>query len=39
MQTIVNELRAHWALERCENVLKLLKIYEDSYYFELVLEY
>ena len=29
----------HWALEQCQGVLKLLKIYEDPWVVKLVLEY
>ena len=35
----MNEIRAHWALDDCEGVLKLLRIHEDSSYIVLVLEY
>ena len=27
---LLNEIRAHWVLEHCEGVLKLLRIHEDS---------
>ena len=36
---LLNEIRAHWALERCEGVLKLLRIHEESEFIALVLEY
>lgn len=39
MQALFNEVRVHWALEHCQGVLKLLKIYEDPWVVKLVLEY
>lgn len=36
---LINEIQAHWAVEHCPGVLKLLAIHEDSCYVELVLEY
>ena len=39
MQALFNEIRVHWALEGCQGVLKLLKIYEDPWVVKLVLEY
>jgi hypothetical protein len=39
VDSLLNEIRVHWTLEKCEGALKLFSIYEDQYYFELVLEY
>lgn len=39
VQGLLNEISVHWALENCQGVLKLLKIYEDSVFIMLVLEY
>ena len=36
---ILNEIEAHWVLEHCEGVLKLLGLHEDSTYVILILEY
>lgn len=36
---LLNEIRVHWAVEQCEGVLRLHKIYEDAHFIELVLEY
>ena len=38
-QSLCNEIRVHWALDECDGVLKLLRIYEDSKSMMLVLEY
>ena len=38
-QSLFNEIRAHWTLEECDGVLKLLRIYEDTKSVMLVLEY
>lgn len=38
-QSLINEIRVHWALEQCDAVLKLLRIYENSSSVMLVLEY
>lgn len=37
--SLMNEISVHWALEHCQGVLKLLRIYEDEKYVMLVLEY
>jgi serine/threonine protein kinase len=39
VETLVNEIRAHWALEQCDGVLKILSIHEDKNFVVLVLEY
>lgn len=39
VKMLINEIRAHWALEHCEGILKLLKIYEDSHFLAFILEY
>ena len=39
VESLFNEVRVHWALEQCQGVLKLLKIYEDPWVVKLVLEY
>lgn len=38
-RALLDEIRVHWALEQCQGVLKLLKIYEDANVVRLVLEY
>ena len=35
----MNEIRVHWALEVCDNILRLNEIYEDKCNIYLVLEY
>jgi hypothetical protein len=39
MQTLINEIRAHWILEQCEGVLKTFAIYDNADYIVLALEY
>jgi serine/threonine protein kinase len=39
VESLLNEIRVHWTLEKCEGALKLFQIYEDPCYFELILEY
>jgi serine/threonine protein kinase len=36
---LINEIRAHWILEQCEGVLKILAIHDNDNYIILVLEY
>ena len=38
-ESLINEIRVHWAVEQCDGVLKLLRIYEDELSVMLVLEY
>lgn len=39
LPSLLNEIKAHWALEHCEGVLKLLGIHEDEKFIVLILEY
>ena len=39
LPSLLNEIKAHWALEHCEGVLKLLGIHEEESTIVLVLEY
>lgn len=39
LRSLLNEFRMHWALDQCENILRLLQIYEDQGNVYLVLEY
>lgn len=39
LQSLINEIRAHWVLEQCEGVLKILAIYDNDSFVVLVLEY
>ena len=39
LQLLLNEIKAHWALEHCEGVLRLLGIHEEDSTIVLVLEY
>ena len=39
VQSLLYEIQVHWALEQCQGVLQLLKIYEDAGFVMLVLEY
>ena len=39
LQSLLNEIKSHWALEHCDGILKLLGIHEDGSYVILVLEY
>ena len=39
IEILVNEIRAHWILEQCDGVLKILAIHEDANFIVLVLEY
>ena len=36
---LLTEIKAHWALEHCEGVIKLLSMHEDDQYIVLILEY
>jgi serine/threonine protein kinase len=36
---LINEIKVHWALEYCMNILQLIEIYEDDHFLYLVLEY
>lgn len=36
---MINEIKVHWTLDQCENMLRLLQIFEDAYHIYLVLEY
>ncbi len=38
-QRIANEIKVHWVMEECGNILRLLELYEDSHNVYLVLEY
>ena len=38
LQSLLNEIKSHWALEHCDGILKLLGIHEDGSYVILVLE-
>ena len=29
LELIINEIKIHWALEKCSNAVKLLEIFED----------
>lgn len=37
--SLINEVRAHWILEQCEGVLKILGIHDNENYIIFVLEY
>jgi serine/threonine protein kinase len=39
IKNLVNEIKVHWALNRCDNILQLLEIFEDFEFVYLVLEY
>ena len=39
VDALVNEMSIHWALEHCQGVLKLLKLFEEEENIMLVLEY
>ena len=39
LPSLLNEIKAHWALEHCEGVLKLLGIHEEESTIVLILEY
>lgn len=39
ISSLLNEFRMHWALDKCENILRLLQIFEDQSNVYLVLEY
>lgn len=39
LKNLIGEIRVHWSLERCDGVMKLLAIYEDASFIQLVLEY
>jgi hypothetical protein len=39
VESMLNEIRVHWALEDCPSVLGLIAIHEDSEMIFLVLEY
>lgn len=39
IQTLINEIRAHWILEQCEGVLKIFAIYDNPTFIVLALEY
>jgi hypothetical protein len=38
-QSLINEILAHWVLEQCEGVLKIMAIYDNEDFIVLVLEY
>ena len=39
LMNIVTEIRVHWALEQCENILRLIMMFEDDDRIFLILEY
>jgi serine/threonine protein kinase len=39
LQAVVNEIRVHWALHMCENILKLYQIFESPSNIYLILEF
>jgi serine/threonine protein kinase len=39
LQSLMGEIKAHWILEQCEGVLKILAIYDNDGFVVLVLEY
>ena len=39
IDSVINEIKVHWAVDLCENILKLHEIYEDERNIYLVLEY
>ena len=39
LQQMVSEIKVHWALERCDGMLGLQEIYEESNLIYLVLDY
>ncbi len=39
LQSLVQEIKVHWALEKCDGMLSLQEIYEDEELFYLVLDY
>jgi hypothetical protein len=36
---LFNEIRVHWALEKCDGALRLLELFEDENHLYMVLEY
>jgi hypothetical protein len=36
---LVQEIRVHWALEKCEGVIKVLELFEDEQFVYIILEY
>jgi hypothetical protein len=39
LESMLNEIRVHWALEECPSVLGLIAMHEDQDMIYLVLEY
>jgi hypothetical protein len=39
IQSTIQEIRVHWELESCKNILRLIAIFEDECNISLVLEY
>lgn len=36
---LVQEIRVHWALEKCEGVIKVLELFEDDQFVYMIIEY
>lgn len=39
LENLINEIRVHWILEKCDNMLGLRELYEDDNSVYLVLDY
>ncbi len=39
LESLIQEVKVHWALEECDGILRLLEIYEDECFVYLVLEF
>lgn len=36
---LVSEIKVHWALEKCEGIIKVIELFEDEQYVYMILEY
>lgn len=39
MKQLVSEIRVHWAIEKCEGLIRILELYDDESFIYIVLEY
>lgn len=36
---LVQEIRVHWGLEKCDGVIKVLELFEDDQFVYMIIEY